>query len=129
MRIIAIDHGSARCGVAVSDPTGTIVRPLDPIEPPEAASVVAVAREHGADLILIGLPVSLDGEEGPQAAVVRGFAAEVAELGEFPVETWDERLTTRMAAASRRAGSRAAEDSLAAAHLLDSYLMALEARR
>jgi putative Holliday junction resolvase len=128
-RILAIDHGSARCGVAVSDPTGTIVRPLDPIEPSEAAAVAAAAREHEADLILIGLPVSLDGEEGAQAAVARDFAAEVAGLGEIPVETWDERLTTRMAAASRRAGSRAAEDSLAAAHLLDSYLMALEARR
>jgi putative Holliday junction resolvase len=129
MRVLAIDHGSARCGVAICDPTGTITRPLDPIEPPEPQAVAAVAREHGAELILVGLPVSLDGEEGAQAAVAREFAAAVEELADVPVETWDERLTTRMAAASRRAGSRAAEDSLAAAHLLDSYLLAIEARR
>jgi putative Holliday junction resolvase len=129
MRVLAIDHGSARCGVAVCDPTGTITRPLDPIEPPEPEAVAAAAREHGAELIVVGLPVSLNGEEGAQAAVAREFAAAVEELADVPVETWDERLTTRMAAASRRAGSRAAEDSLAAAHLLDSYLLAIEARR
>lgn len=129
MRVLAIDHGSARCGVAVSDPTGTIVTPLDPISPPDAAAVVAVAADRGADLILVGLPVSLDGEEGAQASAARAFAAELDALAEVPVHTYDERLTTRMAAASRRAGSRAAEDSLAAAHLLDSYLMSAEARR
>jgi putative Holliday junction resolvase len=129
MRVLAIDHGAARCGVAICDPTGTITRPLEPISPPEPAAVAAAAREHGAELILVGLPVSLSGEEGEQAAVAREFAAAVEALADVPVETWDERLTTRMAAASRRAGSRAAEDSLAAAHLLDSYLLAIEARR
>ncbi len=78
---------------------------------------------------MIGLPVSLDGSEGAQAAAAREFAAAVAERVDVPVETYDERLTTKMAAASRQAGSRASEDSLAAAHLLDSYLLALEARR
>ena len=129
MKVLALDYGSARTGVAVSDPTGTIVTPLDPISPPDAAAVVAVAAERRAGLILVGLPVSLDGEEGAQARAAREFASEVEALAEIPVHTYDERLTTRMAAASRRAGSRAAEDSLAAAHLLDSYLMSAEARR
>ena len=129
MRILAIDHGAARCGTATCDPTGTIVRPLEPISPTEPQAVANAAREHGAELILIGLPVSLDGGEGPQATVAREFAAAVEALADVPVETWDERLTTRMAAASRRAGSRAAEDSLAAAHLLDSYLLRSEAAR
>ena len=129
MRVLAIDHGAARCGCAVSDPTGTIARPLVPISPPDAGAVERLGAELGAELIVVGLPVSLDGSEGAQAAAARAFAEEVAAAGEIPVETYDERLTTRMAAASRRAGSTAAEDSLAAAHLLDSWLLAAEARR
>ena len=80
-------------------------------------------------MVLVGLPVSLDGNEGAQALEARRFAEQVAIVVDVPVEVYDERLTTKLAAASRRAGSRAAEDSLAAAHLLDSYLLALEARR
>ncbi len=129
MRILALDHGSARCGCAVSDPTGTIVRPIDPISPPDPAAVVAVVEDLGAEMVLVGLPVSLDGTEGAQAAEARTFSDQLVALLDVPVETYDERLTTKMAAASRRDGSRAAEDSLAAAHLLDSYLLALEARR
>lgn len=129
MRILALDHGSARCGCAISDPTGTIVRPLEPISPPEPAAVAGLVAEHGVELVLVGLPVSLDGAEGAQAAEARRFSDRVAALIDVPVETYDERLTTKMAAASRRAGSRAAEDSLAAAHLLDSYLLSLEVRR
>ena len=129
MRILALDHGAVRCGCAVSDPTGTIVTPIDPISPPDPAAVASVVSERGVDAVLVGLPVSLDGTEGAQAAEARRFAAAVAELVEIPVETYDERLTTRLAAASRRAGSKASEDSLAAAHLLDSYLLSLEARR
>lgn len=129
MRVLAIDHGSVRCGCALSDPSGTIVRPIEPISPPEAQSVADVAAEHEVELVVVGLPVSLDGTEGAQAEAARRFATEIDELTNAAVETYDERLTTRMAAASRRSGSRAAEDSLAAAHLLDSFLMALEARR
>jgi putative Holliday junction resolvase len=124
MRVLAIDHGAARCGCALSDPSGTIVRPIDPIEPCATAAVGAVVAEHGVDLVVVGLPVSLAGEEGAQAAAARGFAAELAAAVDVPVRTYDERLTTRMAAASRRGGSRAAEDSLAAAHLLESFLRA-----
>ena len=129
MRILALDHGSARCGCAISDLTGTIVRPLDPISPPEPAAVADLVAEYGVELVLVGLPVSLDGAEGAQAAEAREFSDRIAAVIDVPVETYDERLTTRMAAASRREGSRAAEDSLAAAHLLDSYLLSLEVRR
>jgi putative Holliday junction resolvase len=129
MRILALDHGSARCGCAISDPTGTIVRPIAPIAPPDPAAVAAAVIEHGAEMVLVGLPVSLDGSEGAQALEARRFAEQVAVAVEVPVEVYDERLTTKLAAASRRGGSRAAEDSLAAAHLLDSYLLSLQARR
>ena len=129
MRILALDHGAVRCGCAVCDPTGTIVTPIDPISPPDPATVAGVVAERGVEAVLVGLPVSLDGTEGAQAAEARRFAAAVAQLVDIPVDTYDERLTTRLAAASRRAGSKASEDSLAAAHLLDSYLLSLEARR
>jgi len=129
MRILGLDHGSARCGAAVSDPSGTIVTPIDPISPPDPAAVAKVAVSREAELIVVGLPVGLDGTEGKQAAAARSFAGRVAALVDVPVETYDERLTTRMAGASRREGSRAAEDSLAAAHLLDSYLVSVQARQ
>lgn len=124
MRALGIDHGAARCGCALSDPSGTIVRPIDPIEPSDPAGVAAIVAEHGVEVVVVGLPVSLDGSEGSQAGAARAFADELATQLEVPVETYDERLTTKMAAASRRAGSRASEDSLAAAHLLDSWLIA-----
>lgn len=127
MRVLALDHGAVRCGCAVCDPTGTIVTPIEPISPPDPAAVARVVEERGVESILVGLPVSLDGTEGSQALAARDFAAAVEKLVDVPVETYDERLTTRMAAASRRAGSKASEDSLAAAHLLESYLLALEA--
>ena len=128
MRALAIDHGAARCGCALSDPSGTIVRPIDPVAP-DPAAVEALVAEHGVETVVVGLPVSLDGSEGTQAATARDFAAALAERLDVPVETYDERLTTKLAAASRRSGSRAAEDSLAAAHLLETWLTAREARR
>jgi putative pre-16S rRNA nuclease len=127
VRALAIDHGAARCGCALSDPSGTIVRPLDPIEPPDPSAVGMIVAEHGAEVVVVGLPVSLDGVEGPQAEAARAFADELRDLLDVPVETYDERLTTRMAQASRRSGSSAAEDSLAAAHLLETWLLAREA--
>lgn len=129
MRVLAIDHGSVRCGCALSDPTGTISRPIDPISPPDPAAVATLVAEHGAAVVVVGLPLSLDGSEGSQAREARAFADGVAQLVDVPVETYDERLTTRMASSSQRDGSRASRDSLAAAHLLDSYLLAQEARR
>lgn len=128
MRVLAIDHGSVRAGTAICDPSGTIVRPLGLIAPADPADAARIAAEEGAEVIVVGLPVSLDGHEREQAAAARAFAAEVAALTEIPVETYDERLTTRMAAASARAGAGAPADAIAAAHLLEGYLLALEAR-
>ena len=71
---------------------------------------------------MVGVPVSLDGTEGAQAEAARAFGNALAERLEVPVETYDERLTTRLAAGSRRSGAAAPEDALAAAHLLESYL-------
>lgn len=122
MRILALDHGSARIGCAVCDPTGTLVRPLDVIEPATAKAAVELAVEIEADRVVVGLPRTLAGEEGVQAQVVRAFCEELRALTEIPIETYDERLTTRMAQATRQAGARAAEDSIAAAHLLEAYL-------
>jgi putative Holliday junction resolvase len=122
MRVLALDHGNARCGAAISDPTETLARPLDVIEPSDPARVAAIVRAEEAEEVVVGLPVQLSGQEGEQAEAAREFAAALEQVLDIPVRTYDERLTTRMAAASRRAGSRAAEDSLAAAHLLESYL-------
>jgi len=122
MRVFAIDHGTARVGCAVSDPTEALVRPLHVVEPPDPEAVAAVAREHGAELVVVGMPVSLDGSEGEQARLAGEFRDRLAEILRVPVETYDERLTTRMAEATARAGAAAPPDALAAAHLLEAYL-------
>src|SRR5215218_8184722 len=114
VRILALDHGTARIGCALSDPSGTLSTPLPTIEPPEPRAVAELVAEHGVERVVVGLPLHLSGEEGGQAG---------------PVETYDERLTTRMAEASRRGGATAPADSLAAAHLLEGYLAAQAGRR
>jgi putative pre-16S rRNA nuclease len=124
MRILALDYGTARIGCAISDPSGTLARPLPLIEPPEPRSVEALVAEHGVERVVVGLPLHLSGQEGAQAGLTRSFCAELEAMLDVPVETYDERLTTRMAEASRRAGAAAAADSLAAAHLLEAYLAA-----
>ena len=124
MRVLAVDHGSVRAGCAISDPTGTIARPLRVIEPPDPRAVAELAAEHGAELVIVGLPVSLSGAEGSQAAEARAFRDALAAILDVPVQTYDERLTTRLAERSARAGAAAAPDALAAAHLLESYLHA-----
>lgn len=124
-RVIALDHGEARCGVAVSDPTGELVTPLAVIERPDTrrglTRVVDVVREREAQLVLVGLPLTLAGEEGQQARAARAFAERLAQAVAVPVEMHDERLTTRMAG---RTGGSAEPDSVAAAHLLESWLQA-----
>ncbi len=124
MRILAVDHGAARAGCAISDPTGTIARPLGVIEPPEPRAVAELAAEHEAELVVIGLPLSLSGSEGAQATQARAFRDALAAICDVPVEIYDERLTTRLAESSVRAGASAPPDALAAAHLLESYLVA-----
>ena len=120
--MLAIDYGTARCGCAISDPTGTLARPLAAVEPPDPTAIAELATREEAERVIVGLPTTLGGEEGEQARLSREFADELAELLDVPVETYDERLTTRMADRSAREGARADRDSLAAAHLLESYL-------
>jgi len=129
MRVLALDYGEARCGVAVSDPSGTLATPLEVVERPGTrrglASLVALAREREAERVVVGLPLTMAGTEGPQAAHTRAFAERLAEATGMRVDLHDERLTTRQAAA---APGRSAEDSRAAAHLLDVYLRKLSLR-
>jgi putative Holliday junction resolvase len=129
MRVIALDHGEARCGVAVSDPTGELVTPLAVVERPDTrrglAALAALVGEREAELVLVGLPLTLAGEEGAPAQAARAFAERLAQVIAVPVEMYDERLTTRMA---DRTGGSAAADSRAAAHLLESWLQSGRAR-
>jgi putative Holliday junction resolvase len=123
LRVLALDYGTARCGCAISDPTGTLVRPLPAVEPPDPEAIAEVVSAEGVERVVVGLPTTLSGEEGDQAKLSRAFAAQLSEILDVPVETYDERLTTRMADQSAREGARADRDSLAAAHLLETYLM------
>ncbi len=127
MRVLAIDHGAARAGCAISDATGTIARPLGVVEPPEPREVAKLASEHGAELVVVGLPVALSGAEGPQAREAKAFRSALEAILDVPVEIYDERFTTRLAEASARTGASAPHDALAAAHLLESFLRAREA--
>ena len=120
--MLALDYGSARCGCAISDPTGTVVRPLAAVEPPDPEAIAELVSEEAAERVIVGLPTTLGGEEGEQARISRDFADRLSELVAVPVETYDERLTTRMADRSAREGAGADRDSLAAAHLLEGYL-------
>ena len=124
MKVVALDYGSARTGVAVSDPTGTIARPLGVVE--RAASeaglsrLAELVREEGAELIVVGLPLTLRGERGAQAQETEAFLEALREAVEVPVESYDERFTTGLAASV--GSDDAPEDARAAAHLLSSYL-------
>jgi putative Holliday junction resolvase len=122
-RVLALDFGEARCGAALSDPTGTLATPLSAVERPDTRKglqrVVQLVSEREAERVVVGLPLSLSGEEGPQAARTREWAEKLAARLSVPVDLHDERLTTRQA---ERTGGRADADSRAAAHLLESYL-------
>ncbi len=126
MRVLALDHGTARIGCAISDPSGTLATPLPVIEPPHPRAVAELVAEYEVERVVVGLPLHLNGSEGAQAGLSRTFCGELEAMLDIPVETYDERLTTRMAEASRREGAAAASDSLAAAHLLQAYLAARE---
>jgi putative Holliday junction resolvase len=122
MRILALDYGSARIGCAISDPSETLARPLAVLEPPDPRDVAELVAAHEVESVVVGMPLHLNGSEGEQAEATRRFSAELRQLLDVPVEEYDERLTTRMAEASRQAGAQAPEDALAAAHLLEGYL-------
>jgi putative Holliday junction resolvase len=122
-RVLALDHGSARCGCAVSDPSGTLATPLPVVERPDTrrglAVIARLVDEQAVDRVIVGLPLTLRGEEGSQAERARTFAERLARRVSVPVELHDERLTTRLAERTR---GNADADSRAAAHLLESYL-------
>ena len=122
-RVLALDYGEARCGAAVSDPTGTLATPLAAIERPGSRRglerVSRLVRAEKVERVVVGLPLTLAGEEGEQARATREWAARLGELVSVPVELHDERLTTRQA---EQTGGRADADSRAAAHLLESWL-------
>lgn len=132
MRILGLDHGSKRIGVAVSDELKMIAQPLEfiPAEPlPEAmARLLAILKDKEVELILVGMPRNMDGSYGPAAEKVREFVAQVRELTPVPVRTWDERLTSAQAnrvmieANVRRDKRKEKVDAMAAAVLLQSFL-------
>ena len=123
MRVLALDYGSARCGAALSDPTGTVATPLDPVLAPATRKgyqrLVALVAETGAERVVVGLPLSLSGGDSAQTAETRAFAERLRARLAVPVELYDERFTTRLAG---RAGGSASLDSRAAAVLLDEWL-------
>ena len=130
MRILALDYGAARTGVAISDETGTLVRPLSVIRraADEAGlkEIASLAADQRVGRVVVGLPLTLRGEHGPQAKETLRFVEALRAALAVPVETYDERFTTSLAA---RAAGEAPEDARAAAHLLESYLAWKSARR
>jgi putative holliday junction resolvase len=123
VKVLALDFGSARTGVAVSDPTGLIARPLCVVERAAGqqglAELARLVREQQAERVVVGLPLTLRGERGEQARATERFAEALRGVLEVPVVLFDERFTTDLA---QQTPSAAAEDARAAAHLLSSYL-------
>jgi putative Holliday junction resolvase len=127
VRVLALDYGIARCGCALSDPTGTLATPIEPILRPATrkgmARIVDLVREREVGRVVVGLPLSLSGGDSAQTQETRAFVARLVERLTVPVELFDERFTTLIA--SRDPGSpTASEDSRAAAHLLTGWLSA-----
>ncbi len=123
MKVLALDYGSARTGVAVSDPTGTLARPVGVVERvgTEAglAQLLEVIRAENPERIVVGLPLTMRGERGEQARETERFVQTLRCATAVPVESFDERFTTDLAEQTQ---SAAPEDARAAAHLLSSYL-------
>jgi putative holliday junction resolvase len=125
--VLALDYGSARCGCAVSDPTGLLATPIEAVERPLSrrglARLRGLVRDLEAERVIVGLPLSLSGSDSSQTRETRDFADRLRDELTVPVELYDERFTTRLA---ERHGGRASEDSRAAAHLLEAWLAAHE---
>ena len=123
MKVLALDYGSARTGVAVSDPTGTIARPLGVVERAGTTAglkrLVELIEGERVDRVVVGMPLTMRGERGEQALETERFVETLRGALGCPVETFDERFTTDLAA---QTPSGAPEDARAAAHLLSSYL-------
>ena len=123
MKILALDFGRARTGVAISDPTGTIARPLCVVEGAGSgdglARLAALIAEEDVERVVVGLPLTLRGEHGEQALETERFIEALSTVTNVPVVTFDERFTTDLA---EQSPADAPEDARAAAHLLSSYL-------
>jgi putative holliday junction resolvase len=130
VKVVALDYGSARTGVAASDPSGTVARPVGVVERVRSKAglqrLVEVIAGEQPEQIVVGLPLTLRGARGTQARETERFVAELRAAVDVPIETFDERFTTSLAAQSP-GGS--AEDARAAAHLLSSWLEWQSARR
>jgi putative holliday junction resolvase len=132
MRVLAIDHGTKRMGIALSDPSGIIAQPLEfiPAEPfaPFLDRLKTLILEKEVEMILVGMPRNMDGSYGPAAAKVQEFVAVLKENIAIPIRTWDERLTSAQAnrfllqADVRRKDRKEKVDKAAAAILLQSFL-------
>ena len=137
MKVLALDYGSARTGVAVSDPTGTVARPLAVVEAADSdrglARIVDIVRREEIERIVVGLPVSLNGEIGPQALEVQAFAEQLRAATNTEVVLYDERLSSveadrhLQAAGLRGKQARERRDAVAAAIILQAYLDSLRA--
>jgi putative Holliday junction resolvase len=135
VKVLALDYGSARTGVAVSDPTGTVARPLGVVEAAGTeqgiARLVELAHEEGVERVIVGLPVTLRGERGAQAEETDRFVELLRQALDLPIESFDERFTTKLArqtTSGRAKRPLVPEDAVAAAHLLASYLTWKSAR-
>jgi putative Holliday junction resolvase len=124
VKVMALDYGAARTGVAVSDATGTLARPVTVVE--RAATAAGLRRlaelvaAEEPERIVVGLPLTLRGDPGAQAEETERFVTALRAAVSVPVEQFDERFTTALAA--RHPAAQAPEDARAAAHLLESYL-------
>jgi putative Holliday junction resolvase len=122
VKVVALDYGRARTGVAVSDPTGTLARPLGVVERVGTEEGLAQLRrvigEESPERVVVGLPLTLHGSHGEQARETERFVQMLRDLLDVPVELYDERFTTDLA----EGGGDASEDARAAAHLLSDYL-------
>jgi putative Holliday junction resolvase len=130
-RVLALDYGVARCGCALSDPTGTLATPIEPVLRPATrkglARIADLVREREVGRVVVGLPLSLSGGDSAQTVETREWAALLEGRVNVPVELYDERFTTLIA--SRDPGDpTSSEDSRAAAHLLAGWLAAHESR-
>jgi putative Holliday junction resolvase len=136
VRILGLDPGERRIGIAISDPTGTLAHPLQTLvrrsREEDFAAIAALVAEHDVELVVVGWPLSLDGTEGPQARRVARYTDALAACLPVPVVSWDERFTTAAAdeilrqirgrKGRRRARARGQVDAIAAAVILQSYL-------
>jgi putative transcription antitermination factor YqgF len=123
VKVMALDYGRARTGVAVSDPSGTIARPLGIVERAHTDDgldeVAQLVADEQVETVVVGLPLTLRGERGDQARASEQFAARLRKKLGVPVVLFDERFTTDLA---QQTSSSTELDARAAAHLLSGYL-------